>query len=257
MAQAQRQGEYVPQVGQAGKDVIWVPTPDALVDRMLTMAKVTSQDFVMDLGSGDGRTVIMAAKKYGANAMGVEFNPEMVTLSQRNAQREGVTDKARFVRGDIFETDLSKATVLTMYLLPDLNLRLRPRVLDLKPGTRVVSHAFTMGDWEPDERAEVEGRTAMLWIVPAKVNGNWQLAGPGGNYAVTLSQQYQKLTGTARGSAGATQIEDGRVNGETVSFVIADGGRKQRFVGRLSGNTINGALDAGGVAQTGWTATRR
>ena len=164
-AQAQpaaKAGEFQPQVGQAGKDVIWVPTPDALVERMLNMAKVTSTDYVIDLGSGDGRTPIMAAKKFGANALGIEYNPDMVAMSQKAATAAGVADKAKFAKADIFESDFSKAQVITMYLLPDLNLRLRPKLLDMKPGTRLVSHAFTMGDWEPDEKAEVEMRTAML-----------------------------------------------------------------------------------------------
>lgn len=255
-AQAQKAQEFVPQVGQAGKDVIWVPTPEALVDRMLAMAKVTASDIVYDLGSGDGRTVIKAAK-LGATATGIEYNPDMVALSQKNAQAQGVTGKATFMKADLFETDLSKATVITMYLLPDINLRLRPKILDLKPGTRVVSHAFTMGDWEPDERAEVEGRTAMLWIVPAKVGGNWTLKGPNGSYDVALTQTYQKLAGTARSGSGTAQIEDGRVNGENVVFTIAEGAKKQRFVGKLAGGAINGALDAGSTAQTGWTATRK
>jgi SAM-dependent methyltransferase len=255
-AQAQKAQEFTPQVGQAGKDVIWVPTPEALVDRMLAMAKVTANDIVYDLGSGDGRTVIKAAK-LGATATGIEYNPDMVTLSQKNAQAQGVTGKATFMKADLFETDLSKATVITMYLLPDINLRLRPKILDLRPGTRVVSHAFTMGDWEPDERAEVEGRSAMLWIVPAKVGGNWTVKGPGGSYDVQLTQTYQKLTGTARTGSGGGPIEDGKVNGENVTFTIVDGGKRQRFVGKVAGGVINGALDAGSTAQTGWTATRK
>ena len=143
---------FKPEVGQAGKDVVWVPTPQALVDKMLDMAKVTPQDYVIDLGSGDGRTVITAAKR-GATAKGIEYNPEMVALSQRNAATEGVTAKATFEKADLFESDFSKATVITMFLLPDINLRLRPKILDLKPGTRIVSNTFTMDDWQPDEEA--------------------------------------------------------------------------------------------------------
>src|SRR4029450_704593 len=139
------QKPFEPQVGQAGKDVVWVPTPQTLVDKMLDMAKVTKDDFVMDLGSGDGRTVITAAKR-GARAMGVEYNPDMVALAQRNAAKEGVSDRATFVKADLFETDFSKATVITMFLLPDINIRLRPKILDMKPGTRVGSNFFTMGE---------------------------------------------------------------------------------------------------------------
>src|SRR5688572_4257962 len=166
--------DYQPQVGQEGKDVIWVPTPQSLVERMLQMAGTKSTDYVVDLGSGDGRTVITAAKKFGARALGVEYNADMVALAKRAAEKEGVADKAQFVNGDIFQTDFSKATVLTMYLLPSLNLKLRPTILNMKPGTRVVSHAFTMDDWEADQVDSSEGRTAYLWIVPAKVAGTWK-----------------------------------------------------------------------------------
>ena len=171
--------DYQPQVGQQGKDVIWVPTPQALVDKMLDMAKVTPQDFVMDLGSGDGRTVITAAKR-GARALGIEYNPNMVELSQKNAAAAGVTARATFQNADLFETDLSKAQVITMFLLPSINMKLRPKILDLRPGTRIVSNTFTMEDWEADETQRIEQDctswcTALLWIVPAKVGGNWRV----------------------------------------------------------------------------------
>ena len=171
----QQQKQFQPEVGQAGKDVVWVPTPQTLVDKMLDMAKVTPQDYVIDLGSGDGRTVITAAKR-GARALGIEFNPDMVDLSKRNAAAAGTGDKATFMKADLFETDFSKATVITMFLLPEINLKLRPKILDMKPGTRVVSNSFTMEDWSADETATVEKDctswcTAYLWIVPAKVEG--------------------------------------------------------------------------------------
>ena len=174
---------FKPEVGQGGKDVVWVPTPQALVDKMLDMAGVTPQDVVMDLGSGDGITVITAAKR-GAKAIGIEYNPDMVELSKQNAEKAGVSDKATFMKADLFETDLSQATVITMFLLPQINLRLRPKILDLKPGTRIVSNSFTMEDWVADETATVtEGCqtwcTALFWIVPAKVEGQWQT--PGGD----------------------------------------------------------------------------
>src|SRR5580765_1642288 len=172
--------QFEPEVGQSGKDVVWVPSPQELVDKMLDMAKVTPKDFVMDLGSGDGRTVITAAKR-GARALGVEYNPDMVELSRRNAEKEGVAGKASFVKADLFETDFSKASVITMFLLPDINLKLRPKILNLKPGTRIVSNSFTMGDWSSDDTVIAKDGcisycTAYLWIVPAKVEGNWQLA---------------------------------------------------------------------------------
>ena len=175
-----QQKPFEPVVGQAGKDVVWVPTPQALVNKMLDMAKVTPADFLMDLGSGDGRTVITAAKR-GVKAMGIEYNPDMVALSIRNAAEAGVSDKATFVKADIFESDFSKATVITLFLLPDLNLRLRPKLLDMAPGTRVVSNSFRMEAWEPDHTETVSEDcvswcTALLWIVPAKVEGTWQTA---------------------------------------------------------------------------------
>src|SRR6266568_5941080 len=191
-AQAQPAKEqFEPRVGQEGKDVVWVPSPQTVVNKMLDMAKVTPKDYVIDLGSGDGRTVITAAKR-GARALGIEYNPDMVELSKRNAAKAGVTDKANFVKADLFESDFSQATVITMFLLPDINLRLRPKILDLKPGIRIVSNSFTMGDWKADDTVTVTDDcasycTAYLWIVPAKVEGKWQL--PQGE--LTLNQTYQ------------------------------------------------------------------
>jgi methyltransferase family protein len=230
---------FEPTVGQPGKDVVWVPSPQALVDKMLDMAKLTPQDYLMDLGSGDGRTVITAAKR-GATAVGVEYNPDMVALSKKNAEKEGVAGKATFMQADLFKTDLSKATVITMFLLPSINMQLRPTLLDLKPGTRIVSNTFTMEDWQPDETFSVPNPcvswcTALLWIIPAKAQGTWKM--PQGN--LTLTQQFQMLTGTL----GTTAITEGKVNGEEISFTA--GGTK--YTGRLNGNTIQGQ---------GWTASR-
>ncbi|MGZ5223395.1 MAG: SAM-dependent methyltransferase, partial [Burkholderiales bacterium] len=170
--------DFTPSVGQEGKDVIWVPTPQSLVDRMLQMADTKSTDFVIDLGAGDGRTVITAAKKFGARALGIEYNPDMVELAKRNAEKEGVAGRAQFIRADIFQTDFTQATVLTLYLLPSLNVKLRPTILNMKPGTRVVSHAFTMDDWQADQVDSSEGRTAYMWIVPAKAAGTWRIEVP-------------------------------------------------------------------------------
>jgi SAM-dependent methyltransferase len=235
LAQAQKApAAFEPSVGQEGKDVVWVPTPQALVDKMLDMAKVTAADYVMDLGSGDGRTVITAARR-GARAFGIEYNPDMVELSKRNAEKEGVTARATFVKADLFETDLSKATVITMFLLPDINLKLRPKILDLKPGTRIVSNTFTMGDWKADETATVDNGcstswcTALLWIVPARVAGNYKL--PQGELA--LKQEFQMLSGTLR-AEGKTVVVQGKVRGENVSFTA--GGRE--YKGRMKGKQL-------------------
>ena len=243
--------DYEPSVGQEGKDVVWVPTSQTLVDKMLDMAKVTPNDFVIDLGSGDGRTVVTAAKR-GARAVGIEYNPEMVELSKRNAAKEGETDKAHFMKADLFETDLSKASVITMFLLPDINLKLRPKILDLKPGTRVVSNSFTMGDWKADETATVsEGCssycTAYLWIVPAKVGGRWQL--PEGE--LTLKQSYQTVTGTLKTGNVTAQITGGKLNGDRLSFRA--GGAQ--YSGTVNGDTIEGAVKSSS-GNGAWSARR-
>jgi hypothetical protein len=229
---------FEPQVGQAGKDVVWVPTPQSLVDRMLDIAKVTSSDMVMDLGSGDGRTVITAAKR-GVNALGIEYNPDMVDLAKRNAQKEGVSDKAQFVRGDLFEADLSKATVITLFLLPDINRRLRPKILDLKPGTRVVSNTFDMGDWQADATISADNENcraycrAYHWIVPAKVAGTWNI--PQGT--LSLEQKYQMITGTLKSGKETTKVE-GRLRGAEITFTAGN----QKYVGTVDGNTIEGTM---------------
>jgi hypothetical protein len=234
LAQAQKApSAYKPSVGQEGKDVVWVPTPQALVDKMLDMAKVTPRDFLIDLGSGDGRTVITAAKR-GLRAMGIEYNPDMVELSKENAAKEGVTDRAQFMKADLFQSDFSKATVITMFLLPDINLRLRPKILDLKPGTRIVSNTFTMGDWEADETGSPENCdgswcTALLWIVPAKVAGTHKL--PQGE--LTLKQNFQMLSGTLQANGKTVPVE-GRVRGEEVTFKA--GGRDYR--GKMNGKRL-------------------
>jgi hypothetical protein len=250
--------EYTPSVGQEGKDVIWVPTPQALVEKMLDMAKLTARDIHFDLGSGDGRTVIAAAKR-GAQAVGVEFNPDMVALSERTAAKEGVAAKAKFINGDIFQTDFSHATVVTLYLLPSLNLKLRPTLLRMKPGTRVVSHAFSMDEWQADQTESVEGRTAYLWIVPAPVDGTWRWNGSGTGpktYEVALRQQFQKVDGAARLDGGLGQLRDVKLQGDQISFAVLDAdGARRDFSGRVSGNTMQGVVkQAGGEAK--WSATR-
>ncbi len=238
------QAQYEPQVGQAGKDVVWVPTPQALVDKMLDLAKATPKDYVIDLGSGDGRTVITAAKR-GIKAHGIEYNPDMVALAERNAKAAGVTDKATFAAGDLFEFDLSDADVITMFLLPSINERLKPELLKLEPGTRVVSNSFRMGDWTPDEEATVgEGCTnwctALLWIVPANVAGSWTVDGQ----TLKLEQINQELTGTL----GNAQISDAKMLGNQITFT-ANG---KRYTGTLEDKVLKGNIDGGGA----WHATR-
>ena len=237
------QKPFEPQVGQAGKDVVWVPTPQAVVDQMLDMAKVTKTDFVMDLGSGDGRTVITAAKR-GARAMGIEYNPDMVELSVRNAKEAGVTDRATFVKADLFETDLSKADVITMFLLPSINMKLRPKILDLEPGTRIVSNTFTMEDWQADETTTVTDGcssswcTALLWIVPAKVGGTWST--PSG--ALMLTQNFQMISGTL-----GNQAVQGRLRGNEITFTAGT----TKYTGTVDGSSIKI------TGPTAFTATKK
>jgi precorrin-6B methylase 2 len=241
--------EYEPSVGQQGKDVIWVPTPDELVDAMLDLAKVTRNDYVMDLGSGDGRIVVAAAKR-GAHAVGIEFNPDMVELSKRRAEKAGVSDKASFVNGDIFETDLSKATVVSMYLLPSLNMKLRPTILDLKPGTRVVTNSFTMEDWQSDESATWQGRTAYLWIVPAKVQGTWTWTSNPGSAELKLTQTFQKIDGSLTVDGKTLALKDPKLHGSHISFACGD----QEYSGVVNGKSIEGTVKAKGREQK-WSAT--
>lgn len=241
--------EFKPEVGQSGKDVVWVPSPQELVDKMLDMAGVTPKDYVIDLGSGDGRTVIAAAKR-GARALGVEFNPEMVALSRRNAAAAGVGGKANFVEADIFRTDLSQATVITLFLLTELNLKLRPTILSLMPGTRVVSNTFRMGEWEPDQTAELGCDTyctAYMWIVPAHVEGRWKT----GQSELTLKQEFQKVTGTITSGNVATPISRGSLRGDQIRFTAVGA----EYRGRVSGETIEGTLKSAGNPVS-WKATR-
>lgn len=243
-AQSAAPKTYEPTVGQAGKDVVWVPTSQTLVDRMLDMAGLTPQDRLVDLGSGDGRLVITAAKR-GATARGIEYNPDMVALSKRAAQAEGMADKVVLEQGDIFKSDFSNATVVTLFLLPELNLRLRPILLDMAPGTRVVSNSFTMGDWQPDDSSlVVEGCAgycnALKWVVPAKVAGNWKI----GERTLALTQEFQMLSGTL----ASRPISQARLNGKQIRFEVGS----DRYVGEVAGNSMRGTMNGG----TPWSATR-
>ncbi len=244
---------YVPEVGQQGKDVVWVPTPQELVNKMLEVAKVTPADYVIDLGSGDGRTVISAAK-IGAKATGIEYNPDMVALSKENARKEGVGSKAEFIQADLYETDLSKATVITMFLLPEINLKLRPRILDLKPGTRIVSNTFTMGEWEADQEITTEENwnswnTAYLWIVPAKVGGKWKM----GDGELELTQEFQFVRGSFKTGIRSQSVTDGRLEGSKLTFKI----NNDIYTGVVSDRTIRGTASNTAEGKTwDWTATR-
>ncbi|MBK7132936.1 MAG: class I SAM-dependent methyltransferase [Bacteroidales bacterium] len=243
--------EFKPQVGQEGKDVIWVPTPDELVNKMLEIAEVTSKDIVIDLGSGDGRTVIAAAK-LGAKAIGIEFNPDMVALSIKKAVEAGVKDKATFLQTDLFEYDLSKATVITMFLLPDINLRLRPKLLNLKPGTRVVSNTFTMGDWEPDYEVTTNDEssswyTALMWIVPAKIEGTWKLS----TGELVIRQEFQMFYGDLKNDKKTSSLSEGRITGDTIKFRI----NGDQYTGKVTANKIEGTVTRNGNTSE-WSATR-
>ena len=242
---------YVPEVGQEGKDVVWVPTPNELVNAMLKLAKVTPDDFVIDLGSGDGRTVIAAAK-LGAHAIGIEYNPEMVALSKRNAEQEGVSGMTEFIEADLYEYDFSKATVITMFLLPEINLKLRPRLLDLKPGTRIVSNTFTMGEWEADYEVRTDENwnswnNALMWIVPAKVEGYWKL----GNNELSLKQHFQIVLGNLISAQKSIPVTDGRLSGNEITFKI----NGDLYTGRVEGNRMIGTV-TNESTKSDWVATK-
>jgi hypothetical protein len=230
--------QYEPRVGQAGKDVVWVPTPDAVVETMLDMAAVTPEDFLMDLGSGDGRTVIAAAKR-GVRAEGIEYNPDMVLLAQRNAAAEGVSDLATFQHADLFATDFSRAQVLTMFLLPEINMRLRPAILNMPPGTRVVSNSFLMEDWLPDESRRLPDCgswcTVHFWIVPATVEGTWDF--PQGT--LTLTQRFQKVSGQMD-SVPLTAVT---LRGDAITFTHDGAVYSGRVQSATMTGTVTGATD--------------
>jgi hypothetical protein len=253
LAQGNVNNNYEPEVGQEGKDVVWVPTPQKLVDTMLELAKLTPGDYLMDLGSGDGRTVISAAK-IGARALGVEYNPDMVNLSKKNAEEMGVSAKAKFIQADLYETDFSEATVITMFLLPEINVKLRPKILDLKPGTRIVSNTFEMGDWDADSIVTLEEgnygwNKALLWIVPAKVEGTWKL-GQGGE--LKLSQKFQMVYGTLLTGNNTITITDGKLNGDQLTFRV----NNSLYKGIVSGKRILGTVtDVSRGSKSDWFAT--
>jgi SAM-dependent methyltransferase len=252
---------YEPSIGQAGKDVIWVPTPDKVVERMLQMAQTTPQDLVVDLGSGDGKIVIVAAQRFGARAMGVEFNPDMVALSRENARKAGVADKVSIVQGDFFKVDFSKASVVALYLLPDLNIGLRRKILTMRPGTRVVSHSFDMEEWEPDELSMLDGKRAYFWVVPANVAGRWSLALEGGttqHVDIGFEQEYQKLRGYAHVGEVLAGLRDARLRGADIRFTYVDAkGVRRAFSGRVTGDRMQGEYRSDPGTPGRWRAVKR
>jgi len=256
------QTDFQPYIGQEGKDVVWVPTPDEVVERMLNMAQTKPEDYVIDLGAGDGKIAIAAAKKFGARALGVEYNPQMVNLAQRNAKTAGVLGRAQIVQGDIFATDFNHATVLTLYLLPVLNMKLRPQILAMRPGTRVVAHAFNMEDWQPDETSNVDGRRVFLWIVPARVNGRWQLehsgAGGSGQFSLNLDQQFQNISGVVQLGSALIGLREPRLNGFRIGFACVDNkGVRRDFTGSVTGDAMEGSFRTDAGTEGRWTAIRK
>lgn len=241
--------DLAPTRGQAGKDVIWIPTPEGLIDKMLTAAKVTAQDRLFDLGAGDGIIAITAARKFGAQATGIEYNPKMADYARCRVREAGVSDKVRIITGDIFQENFSSANVVTLYLLPDLNLRLRPTILKMRPGTRVVSHAFTMGDWEPDETVSHEYARGYFWIVPAQVEGDWMINGlEGGPVRLSLRQTYQNIGGTLTRASATQPLVGAKLRGEDISFQFSTPDRNvHTFTGKVSGNRITGTVNSSGL----------
>jgi SAM-dependent methyltransferase len=253
IAQGQSAKPVKPLVGQESKDAIWVPTPNVLIETMLDLAKVTPQDRIVDLGSGDGRAVVAAAKR-GATARGVEFDANLVAVSRVAAARAGVSDRATFEQADMFTVDFSDATVVVLFLLPSLNEKLRPSILAMRPGTRVVSNTFEMGGWLPDEVTSIREECdfffckALLWIVPARVDGEWTLERDGAIATLSLKQQFQKFTGTLNGGSAASPVTEGRLRGDELTFTA--GGTV--FTGKVRGDTIEGTTRSGGI----WQARR-
>lgn len=255
---------YTPMSAQAKElDVPYVPTPPEVVARMLDMAQVAPTDYVIDLGSGDGRIAIAAVRDRAAKgALGVDIDPERIQEAEANAKEAGISDKVRFRKQDLFETDLSQASVITMYLLPNVNMQLRPRILEMPAGTRVVSHAFDMGSWGSDEVAHMGSRVIYLWIVPSKVDGTWLLEHGGsgtapasGPVTVNFKQSFQRLGGTARTADGTTLPVQGRVRGTDVSFTLGEGGKALHYSGQVDGRTMKSVSAPGGTQ--GWRAARQ
>ncbi len=236
--------KYEPRVGQSGKDVIWVPTNDAVADAMLKVAKVKPTDLVYDLGAGDGKIAIAAAKNFGATAVGIEYNKEMAELAKRNTERAGVADKVKIINGDIFVEDFSKATVVTMYLLPDLNLKIRPTILKMAPGTRIVTNSFNMGDWEPDDTVGTGYAQGYFWVVPGNAAGKWSLIGMEGSQqpaTLEITQRYQRIGGVLNIYGKSQPLLGATLSGNRLKFSFTDHSNQSRIVEvTLNGNDFAG-----------------
>ena len=258
---ATAQQKYEPQVGQAGKDVIWVPTPDEVVARMLTMAQLGPKDIHYDLGAGDGKIAIAAAKR-GAKATGIEYNADMAKYANANAEKQGVAGvgfgKANIRQADIFATDFTDATVITLYLLPALNMKLRPQLLQMRPGTRVVSHSFTMEDWEPDETSSMDGRRAYFWLVPAPVMGGWTLDLGTEKHEISLEQKFQKIDGSVTYGTTHVGLREARLRGPAITFAYVDqSGMRRDFAGRVNGSRMEGTFRTESGTEGRWTAVKK
>jgi hypothetical protein len=238
--------DYKPKVGQEGKDVIWVPTPEGLIDKMLEAAKVNDKDTLFDLGAGDGIIAITASRKYGAKSVGIEYNPEMAQFARRKVAEAGLTDKVKIITGDIFQEDFSSANVVTLYLMPHLNLKLRPILLKMKPGTRVVSNTFTMGEWEPDETVFDQHWKGYFWVVPAQIEGAWVMTGmEGGPLRLNISQSFQNIGGTLTRGGQTLTLLGAKLRGDEVKFQFVTPDRKvHAFSGRLEGRRLTGTVVA-------------
>lgn len=249
----------LPEIGQASKDSVWVPTPERMIRRLLQMADTTKDDVVVDLGAGDGRMPIYAARHFGARGVAVELEDNLVQVAREAARREGVADRVQVVRQDLFEYDLSVATVFALYISPGVMERLKPRFLALKPGTRIVSHQFDLGDWEPDETIEVEGRKGYLWVVPAAVEGAWRVTAGGEGFELHLERRYQKLTGHSERDGKRSPVLGARLRGTEVRFNAFDrDGTSRSYVGRVEGGGLVGeSHDGAGGRPLPWSARRR
>lgn len=247
-----------PKIGQESRDSVWVPTPERVIRRMLQMADTTSRDLVVDLGAGDGRIPIYAAKHFGARSIGVELEGNLVRLARREAASQGVSHLATFLQEDLFKADLSRATVIALYISPGVMSRLKPRLLELRPGTRVVSHSFTLEDWEPDETIRVEGRTAHLWVVPASVRGAWSVDLAGQAFALRVDQRYQELTTSGERAGKPLAVIGARLRGTEIRFTSFDrDGSSRQFTGTVDGPRMSGDSQGEGLAPLSWSAVLR
>ena len=246
-----------PEFGQPSRDSVWVPTPERMIRRMLQLADTTKDDVVLDLGSGDGRIPIHAAKHFGARGIGVELEANLVDVSRKTAEAQGVAHRVRFLQQDLFEADISAATVVALYISPGVMQRLKPRLLGLKPGTRVVSHQFSLGDWEPDEVVQVEGRTGYLWVVPAAIAGDWRVIVGNEKFGVKIGQRYQSLTTSGERDGRPLHVIGARLRGTELRFTSFDrDGSVRHFQGRVENARLAGESEGPGIEPRRWTAAR-